>query len=305
LVLIRLPDSPGLNGVLLADEEAEERPEDVRSKPFTVTFPLGPDGKREALKVEVKLTSPDFTPPEQAKNLFVPPDGNSEVISFILTPIRTGQLRVLVELQWEDALRGSRRLLTECLAEAASLPAGAEMHVVRIPLGMSSEAVEVTGATRVFDDGPREFISMQSGSQIHKHIDLLRDGLEAPAQALKSKISRPGQTGNAEEPAPPPAPSQGETGAILRETVLRELSAKIEREPKRGGPRAGYPPMPESKPMAPRLETGETREGGVALEIRNHLSSARRKPTVVVAVIWAVALALAALAVIYLSMRNH
>lgn len=32
------------------------RPEDVRSRPFKVTFPLGPTGKPDPLKVTVKLT---------------------------------------------------------------------------------------------------------------------------------------------------------------------------------------------------------------------------------------------------------
>jgi hypothetical protein len=132
LVLIRLPDSPGLKGVLQDDEEREARPEDVREQAFDVVFPLGPTGRPEPLKVTVKVTSPDFSPPDQAKNIFVPPENDSQVCPFMLTPRRVGRLAVLVELQWEDALRGYRSLLTRCVAEATEVPAGREMNLVQM-----------------------------------------------------------------------------------------------------------------------------------------------------------------------------
>jgi hypothetical protein len=116
LVLIRLPESKGLVGTVLADEDSEAGPEDVRSKPFRVTFPRGRDGRAEALKVTVRLTSPDFSPPSQKKNIFVPPEEDSQVCTFLLTPLRSGKLTVLVELQWEDVLHGQRSLKTECVA---------------------------------------------------------------------------------------------------------------------------------------------------------------------------------------------
>ncbi len=147
LVLIHLPESAGLDGVLLADENTGAKPEDVRSKPFKVVFPLGPDGRPEALKAVVKVTSPDFSPREQAKNLFIPPNADSEVGHFLLTPTKIGQLRVLVELQWQDALQGARSLRTECIAEAASAPAQLEMNVVRVPVAVSVEDVEETSAS--------------------------------------------------------------------------------------------------------------------------------------------------------------
>jgi hypothetical protein len=133
-VLIRLPESVGLKGVLLEDDEAEAKPEDVRSTKFGVTFPIGADGRAEQLKIRVNLKSPDFNPPEQAANLFVPPDADSRVLSFVLTATRTGLLRMWVELQWEDASQGQRRLVTQCVAQASDVPKGAERHVVRIPL---------------------------------------------------------------------------------------------------------------------------------------------------------------------------
>jgi hypothetical protein len=138
LVLIRLPDSKGLMGILQDDEEAEARPDDVRSKPFEVTFPQGPTGAPEPLKVTVALTSPDFSPPAQRKNIFVPVNADSEVCPFLLTPVRMGLLTVAIELIWEDAERGYRRLRTNCVAEA-ELPAMKPMlNVVRFPVGVAN-----------------------------------------------------------------------------------------------------------------------------------------------------------------------
>ena len=136
LVQIHLPDSEGLKGVLQADNEAEARPENVRSKPFQVAFPLMPDGQPGPLKTMVKLTSPDFSPPEQSRNLYVPPDGDSNVAEFLLTPLRVGRLLVLVELHWEDAVRGARSLRTECVAEAQVSPVDTQMNVVRMPISV-------------------------------------------------------------------------------------------------------------------------------------------------------------------------
>ena len=112
LVLIRLPDSKGLMGILQDDEEAEARPEDVRSKPFEVIFPQGPTGAPEPLKVTVALTSPDFSPPSQRKNIFVPVNGIARFVHSCLLPMRMGLLTVAIELVWEDAERGYRRSRT-------------------------------------------------------------------------------------------------------------------------------------------------------------------------------------------------
>jgi hypothetical protein len=140
-VLIRLPESVGLKGVLLEDDEAEAKPEDVRSTKFGVTFPIGADGRAEQLKIRVNLKAPDFNPPEQAANLFVPPDADSRVLSFVLTATRTGLLKMWVELQWEDASQGQRRLATQCVAQASDVPEGAKRHVVRIPLEVGAGKV--------------------------------------------------------------------------------------------------------------------------------------------------------------------
>lgn len=206
-VLIRLPDSPGLKGILLADEEAEAKPEDVLSKEFKVAFPLGPNGRPEALRVKVQLTSPDFNPPKQAKQFFVPADEDSEVVSFLLTPLRIGKLKVLVELQWKEALRGVRRLLTECVAEAASAT-NAVAHVVRIPVEVGTETSGNLPAS--LTDAPREFTDFFGpgpGATIgERPRETTIDLFKVPK---KSQRNTPGEftqlfgSGKSGDPAPP------------------------------------------------------------------------------------------------------
>jgi len=153
LVLIRLPESDGLKGTLVEDEEAEAKPKDVRSKPFGVVFPIGPDGRPASLKAAVQIDSPDFFPPRQTKNIFVWPDRDSDTVSFMLTPKRTGRLRVLVELQWEDALQGSRSLRTEFVADASGVPDNSGSNVVRVPLDIGDRAAK-PGEFTTFFQGP-------------------------------------------------------------------------------------------------------------------------------------------------------
>jgi hypothetical protein len=154
LVLIRLPESKGLMGILEDDEEAEARPDDVRSKPFAVTFPQGPTGAPEALKVAVELTSPDFSPAAQRKNIYVPVSADSEVCPFLLTPLRMGALTVTIELVWEDAERGYRRLRTNCVAEAELPTVKPLLRVVRIPVGVAREDTAAFRVTQPLSVAP-------------------------------------------------------------------------------------------------------------------------------------------------------
>ena len=150
LVLIRRPESEGLAGILVSDDESEAQPEDVRSKPFEITFPLGPAGVAEPLKVTIEVTSPDFSPPSQRKNVMVPVDADSPVSSFVLRPLRLGELMAIVELQWEDAQRGYRRLRTNCVAEVEP-GTTAPMHVARMPLVIGTLT---PAGTRIADVSP-------------------------------------------------------------------------------------------------------------------------------------------------------
>jgi TIR domain len=146
-VLIRRADSPGLRGLLEDDPTAEPRPADVQSRDFKMRFDVGADGKPEALHVTVLLTAPGFEPEHQQKTLAVPPDADSELLTFLLTPQQVGSLLVLVELQWEDAVCAPRRLRTQCVAHATEAPEAPIKRVVRLPIDLDLPEFSYTAST--------------------------------------------------------------------------------------------------------------------------------------------------------------
>jgi hypothetical protein len=233
LVLIHLPESAGLSGALLADQDAEAKPEDVRFAPFKMTFPLGPDGKPEPLKASVNLTSPDFYPPSQTKNLFIPPDADTEVLEFLLTPTRTGQLKVLVELQWEEALRGSRRLRTECVAEAASAPPIPQMNLARMPVDVSVGGPLIPAAAarpaKPGHSAPGEFTRLFQ---------------QPPQPVAPARAVPPTAVGPAPAPGQPPAPGEYTLKFEAPPPAARPTSPPSMAQPPPPPPPAAEPTVP-------------------------------------------------------------
>jgi hypothetical protein len=243
LVLIRLPDSPGLRGVLAAEQDSDARPEDVLSKKFSVTFPRGFDGDLRDLKVAVEITSPDFLPPRQSKNILVPPDADSDICGFILTPTRVGSLKVLVELQWEDVMRGQRRLVTECLAEAVPQPTHGVMNVVRMPIAVEMAPV------RTFGHNAPDPAPPQTGSIRIKGPIGASGSDDAPPDTIPPPISLPPRIPEAAEKASRRAEADQERREYASPPAYRNA------------PMLGLPqrPPPASAPQAAKRSRGVAR----------------------------------------------
>jgi chaperonin GroEL len=139
LVLVRRPDSRGLKDILLAEQEADARPEDVRSAPFKAAFPVSSRGVPEPLRVELRITAPDFELPVRSATIFIPANDDGDVIGFQLKPRNTGILLVYIDLIWQDAQRGQGRLRTQCSATA--MPAGEEtpIQIEHLPLAFNDD----------------------------------------------------------------------------------------------------------------------------------------------------------------------
>ena len=70
-----------------------------------------------------------------AKKLQVPPDGDSQVVRFLLTPRRAGRLEVNLEVYREDVIAASQAFITESEAVAAqTAPEPASYVIVTLPL---------------------------------------------------------------------------------------------------------------------------------------------------------------------------
>lgn len=104
-VMVRRKDSEGLAGIFDLEASYGLTPKDLKSSSsFPVQFPKGADGTAQAADLCVRIETADFESSSREKSLCVPPRGDSDVCVFLLTPLRSGPLRVNVEL-WKDGRR--------------------------------------------------------------------------------------------------------------------------------------------------------------------------------------------------------
>jgi len=115
-VQIRRSDSGGLRAFLGIEPGEVAAPEDVRSRVVAIDFPVGPSGGPEPLKMMLRVESPDFDPPRQNRNVLLPVERDSDIVTFLLTPKQAGRLLINLELAAGGLSLGTRTLTTECRA---------------------------------------------------------------------------------------------------------------------------------------------------------------------------------------------
>ena len=103
LVLVRDQDSEGLIAILKLEPEYMLEEEDVRhSRFFKLYFPVDKSGNLLPTDIEIVVSSPDFRPATQSKIIeitpFIKSEDDSAPVEFFLTPLRTGELQVIVEV---------------------------------------------------------------------------------------------------------------------------------------------------------------------------------------------------------------
>jgi nucleoside phosphorylase len=128
LAMIRRVKSQGLRGTLEKDHSYSLAPETVRSGPFVLTLPVDKRRVVQSAEVVLKVESPDFDPPSQEALLTVPPDGDSPLCEVALTPLKPGNLVVIVTVLRDGHLLGARSLKTTAQGETESK----EMSLVSI-----------------------------------------------------------------------------------------------------------------------------------------------------------------------------
>lgn len=103
VVLIRGKSSEGLRKILRVNTQYGVKEEDVISTgTFPLEFSVDEWGKPLPLELNIKIESPDFKQMTQTKNIKILPDGDSEPRIFLLTPKKTGDLIVNLELYSGD-----------------------------------------------------------------------------------------------------------------------------------------------------------------------------------------------------------
>ena len=89
-------------------------------------------GKLQPAEVILKIDSPNFRPRTQSKKLKIPPKHDSEVCTFLLTPLKVGELVANLELLVGDQVIVSRAIRTK--AEPEGSPVSSAKVVVCLPL---------------------------------------------------------------------------------------------------------------------------------------------------------------------------
>jgi hypothetical protein len=295
IALVRRTESGGLAAVLRMEPQHALTGEDIRSTPFQLEFPVDATGTIKPLELGVRIECPEFEPKAAVKTILLPPTGDSEACTFLITPLSLGELRVNMELTRGDGLVTSRALKTE-----------AEI-LVSIPLSVLVHAPGQTAAPLAPAFTP--------GSSLDEQFASLYETAEPP-RAAKPEPPAPEPPGEftqwfeASEAAPssePPgeftryfeassaASKPAPTAPELRETVGRadELLAQGDIEVAPGNHPAASPPAGEppgeftryfeaqsaaSKPAPPVTELSETvgradellAQGGIEVASGNH-----------------------------------
>ncbi len=120
-VFIRRLESKGIVSVIKfdVDEEVILDEENVKSKEFQVEFPIEKGGIASANLI-LRLTSQEFYPRQQQKNIFVPPDGDFEIVTFMVTPLIAGHLILQLEVLVKDVSLTSKTIRTTAIETKVS-----------------------------------------------------------------------------------------------------------------------------------------------------------------------------------------
>jgi hypothetical protein len=103
LVLIRDTASDGLRAILKIESDyLMEESDDKTSRAFTLKYPLDDSGNLLPAPIEIVVTAPNFEPPTQSIYTEIEPvaepDEQPEPVEFMLTPLNTGELQLMVEV---------------------------------------------------------------------------------------------------------------------------------------------------------------------------------------------------------------
>jgi hypothetical protein len=113
------------------DEDVILDEDNVKSKGLEIEFPIE-HGQVLPVSISLRLTAYDFHPSTQQKKLIVPPDRDSEVCTFIVTPKKAGNLLLSLEVLKDDVNLAARSLRT--IAIESERKGASRLVLVSIPI---------------------------------------------------------------------------------------------------------------------------------------------------------------------------
>jgi serine/threonine protein kinase len=187
VTVIRLPDSEGLRKYIIEEKLESFASDDVRKKPFFLEFSPDSKGKLQSAEVILKIDSPNFKPRSQSKKLKVPPKHDSEVCTFLLTPLLCGELVVNLELLVGDQVVVSKSVRTR--AELEGTQVSPARVIVTVPLLLAVLDGRLLGNLRAMP--PLLAQQTQRKEQLRESQNRVTDDV-AVAAAMNAELERTG-----------------------------------------------------------------------------------------------------------------
>jgi internalin A len=178
ITLVRMLDSDGLRAILQIEfEDLNLSSEDVISKSFSIDFPVDSSGKPLPAGIIMEIEAPDFEPKMIHKSIRIPPYGDAEPVTCLLTPLCAGDLRVNISLYKEELFIASRVLKTRG-EETPQKDKTSPYVLVTIPLNLisienyiSTGNISHSGVNIAGADINRENINTNGGTYIGGNIN--------------------------------------------------------------------------------------------------------------------------------------
>ncbi len=200
LVQVRFPDSPLLG---IQDWLTKHKPSSVEqaSAPVALEFPVDPQtGKLGHIRLNVRIVSPDFDIEGSAEQLVdVPPDGFSQIVSFLLTPLKEGNCRVNVEVYSVDHVYLGTIPVETVVGEAPAIPTAIVATLV-LAVAVRKDRAATPAGQIAFASGGSAAATGESTAVVGNGNVVIKGSVQG---------GRPVMRGGA-RPVPPPAKSQGE-----------------------------------------------------------------------------------------------
>lgn len=252
LAMIRRAESQGLKSFLEIEEITSLTGDDIRAKSFRLEFPMDRKGEPHEAEIALRVDSPDFEPRSQIKKLMVPPEQDSEVCTFLLTPQVEGELLLNLEVLKGEVLVASRAIKTVAKRTEQPRPLGPSV-LVSIPLEVIAYGLRAAAGASLGQ--------AQWASSAPEPPPSARAEWDEPRGALPSGPAAPPP----QLPAPPPSslpaePSTSSPGEFAQ--MFLEKQAQNAPSPLESSLSAASPPPPQ-RPVRPEEFTrlfGMTRE---------------------------------------------
>jgi TIR domain len=213
----RLESKSIISIVSSIDEDVVLNEDNVKSRGMEIEFPIE-NGRAVPIGISLKLVAHEFAPSIQQKKIIVPPTGDSEVCTFIVTPNKPGRLLLNLEVLKDQISIATRSLHTTATETKKKEPSS--MVLASIPITIlvqpKSKGVEVEGdiSDSIVIKGNRNVINLDGGKTSPKPSEKKPDQgknitIIVALIGLVGTISAAliGAYGNSNEPAPSPTPT--------------------------------------------------------------------------------------------------